>query len=253
MTVSAIVVDDVDNDDDEEPTTTSNKKSNWLWKSLRFVDFRRRVRVVVGDDDAHEPHSRARSHDHRPPHDVTTTTSPPTITTTTTEQPTIHRQFKSFNYNNNHNQFHLGLSDRFVKPLIDKLAMKLSCCACCCFYPKYKRKVDNIYPRQVDAPLVKNEVDKLQYYVTVHPEKLSKIGDCLYHNLKRGLNGAHKNRNYVKNTIEAVEKILVVITPQNLNYFAPYYLKIIQKLLEQSGSSSTNATLVRSASAGKNN
>lgn len=141
-----------------------------------------------------------------------------------------------------------GLERSVLKPHLNKI-MKLSCCACCCFYPKYKRKVDNIYPRQVDSPLVKNEVDKLQYYVTVHPEKLSKIGDCLYHNLKRGLNGAHKNRNYVKNTIEAVEKILVVITPQNLNYFAAYYLKIIQKLLEQSGSSA-GGTLAQSSSGG---
>lgn len=134
------------------------------------------------------------------------------------------------------------------KPFIRKI-MRLSCCACCCFYPKYKRKVDNIYPRNVDAPLVKNEVDKLQYYVTVHPEKLSKIGDCLYHNLKRGLNGAHRNRNYAINTIEAVEKILVVISPQNLNYFAAYYFKIIQKLLEQSGSNS----MVTSASSNSAN
>jgi hypothetical protein len=110
-----------------------------------------------------------------------------------------------------------------------------TCCACCCFYPKYKRKVDNIYPRNYDAPLIKNEVDKLQYYVTVHPEKLSKIGDYLYQNLKWGLNGSDKNRNYVKNTVEAVEKILFVITPQNLNYYAPNCLKIIQKLLEQGG------------------
>jgi hypothetical protein len=96
----------------------------------------------------------------------------------------------------------------------------MSCCACCCFYPKYKRKVDNIYPRVYDANLVKNEVDKLQYYVTVHPEKLSKIGEYLYHNLKKGLNGGSKYRNYVKNTIEAVDKILQVTTPQNLNYYA---------------------------------
>jgi hypothetical protein len=112
----------------------------------------------------------------------------------------------------------------------------MSCCACCCFYPKYKRKVDNIYPRSPDAPLVKNEVDKLQYYVQIHPEKLSKIGDYLYQNLKWGLSGAYKNRNYVKNTIEAVDKILLVITPQNLNYYAVNYLKIIQKLLEQGSS-----------------
>ena len=110
-----------------------------------------------------------------------------------------------------------------------------SCCACCCFYPKYKRKVDNIYPRSLDAPLNKPEVDKLQYYVKIHPEKLSKIGDYLYQNLKWGLNGTYKNKNYVKNTIEAVDKILMAITPQNLNYYANSYLRIIQKLLEQGG------------------
>ena len=112
-----------------------------------------------------------------------------------------------------------------------------TCCACCCFYPKYKRKVDNIYPRSLDAPLVKPEVDKLQYYVQIHPEKLSKIAEYLYQNLKWGLNGTYKNRNYVKNTIEAADKILLAITPQNLNYYATSYLKIIQKLLEQGGAS----------------
>jgi hypothetical protein len=131
----------------------------------------------------------------------------------------------------------------------------MSCCACCCFYPKYKRKVDNIYPRSLDAPLIKNEVDKLQYYVSVHPEKLSKIGDYLYQNLKWGLSGSYKNRNYVKNTVEAVEKILIVITPQNLNYYAANYLKIIQKLLEQGGAGAdfttlTGQTMPRSYSAG---
>ena len=108
-----------------------------------------------------------------------------------------------------------------------------SCCACCCFYPKYKRKVDNIYPRQSDAPLVKNEVDKLLYYATVHPEKLSKIGEYLYQNLKWALNNGYKYAKYIENTIEAIEKILLAITPQNLNYYAPTYLKVIQKLLEQ--------------------
>jgi hypothetical protein len=119
----------------------------------------------------------------------------------------------------------------------------MSCCACCCFYPKYKRKVDNIYPRSLDAPLIKNEVDKLQYYVSVHPEKLSKIGDYLYQNLKWALSGSYKNRNYVKNTVEAVEKILIVITPQNLNYYASNYLKIIQKLLEQGGAGADFAAM----------
>ena len=109
----------------------------------------------------------------------------------------------------------------------------MSCCACCCFYPKYKRKVDNIYPRSYDLSLVKIEVEKLQYYVQQHPEKLSKIGEYFYQHLKWGLNGTYKNRNYVKNTVEAVDKILLVITPQNLNYYAANYLKIIQKLLEQ--------------------
>ncbi|CAF0729610.1 unnamed protein product [Brachionus calyciflorus] len=116
-----------------------------------------------------------------------------------------------------------------------------SCCACCCFYPKYKRKVDNIYPRSYDAPLVKNEVDKLIYYATVHPEKLSKIGDYLYQNLKWGLNNRYKYAKYVDNTIEAVEKILIAINTQNLNYYAPNYLKIIQKLLEQGYGSSPSS------------
>lgn len=117
----------------------------------------------------------------------------------------------------------------------------MSCCTCCCFHPKYKKKVDNIYPRNPDAPLIKNEVDKLQYYVQIHPEKLSKIGEYLYHNLKRGLNGSHKNQNYVKNTVEAVDKILMAITPQNLNYYAGNYLKIIQKLLEQGSGNNFNS------------
>jgi hypothetical protein len=117
-----------------------------------------------------------------------------------------------------------------------------SCCACCCFYPKYKRRVDNIYPRNLDLPLIKAEVDKLQYYAKIHPEKLSKIGEYLYQNLKWGLSGTYKNRNYVKNTIEAVDKILLVITPQDLNYYAGNYLKIVKKLLEQVGASTINTS-----------
>ncbi len=123
----------------------------------------------------------------------------------------------------------------------------MSCCACCCFYPKYKRKVDNIYPRSLDAPLIKIELEKLTYYVKQHPEKLSKVGDFLYQHLKWGLQGSYKNRTYVKNTIEAVDKILLVITPQNLNYYAANYFKIIQKLLEQ------GATQMGSMSDGVNN
>ena len=117
-----------------------------------------------------------------------------------------------------------------------------SCCACCCFYPKYKRRVDSIYARSLDAPLVKTEVDKLQYYAKIHPEKLSKIGDYLYQNLKWGLSGTYKNRNYVKNTVTAVDKILLVITPQDLNYYAGNYLKIVKKLLEQQQTDTTTTT-----------
>lgn len=108
-----------------------------------------------------------------------------------------------------------------------------SCCPFCCFYPNYKRKVDSIYPRNLDGNLVKNEIDKLQYYSCQHPEKLSKIGDYLYQNLKWGLNGSYKNKNYVRNTMEAVDKILIIISPEYLNFYANSYLKMIQKLLEQ--------------------
>lgn len=99
--------------------------------------------------------------------------------------------------------------------------------------------MDNIYPRSLDAPLIKIEVEKLQYYCKQHPEKLSKVSEFLYQHLKWGLTGSYKNRNYVKNTVEAVDKILLVITPQNLNYYAVNYLKIIQKLLEQSGANAS--------------
>jgi hypothetical protein len=109
----------------------------------------------------------------------------------------------------------------------------MSCCTCCCFYPKYKRKVDSIYPRSYEGNLIKNEIDKLQYYSCQHPEKLSKIGDYLYQNLKWGLNGRYRNKNYVRNTIEAVDKILIVIGCEYLNFYANSYLKMIQKLLEQ--------------------
>lgn len=117
--------------------------------------------------------------------------------------------------------------------------------------------MDNIYPRQIDDPLIKNEVDKLQYYVTTHPEKLSKIGEYLYQYLKYGLH-SYKNRNYVKNTVEAVEKVLVATAPQNLNYYAPNCLKIIQKLLEQGGvggrmSGASDTLMTRAHSSGVSN
>lgn len=251
--ISVINLNDDDDDDNDEKSNSSSpinnnnnnnnigtkKPSYWLWKSFQLLDIRRRVAAAsyFNKNEAARQHSPPpHVDDHRNQFEANPTRNTIKL---------INQKGGKVNAGGCINL------DRFVKPFINKLAMKLSCCACCCFYPKYKRKVDNIYPhrRQVDAPLVKNEVDKLQYYVTVHPEKLAKIGDCLYHHLKRGLND--KNRNYVKNTIEAVEKILVVIQPQNLSYFAPYYFKIIQKLLEQSGSSSTSGTLVRSGSAGK--
>ena len=109
----------------------------------------------------------------------------------------------------------------------------MSCFTCCCFYPKYKRKVDSIYPRSPEGNLVKNEIDKLQYYSCQHPEKLSKIGEYLYQNLKWGLSGRYKNNNYVHNTIDAVDRILMVIGSEYLNFYANSYLKMIQKLLEQ--------------------
>lgn len=220
---------------DDDTGKHNNKKNNnaktWLWRNLDLCGaVGRRIQPTSSTRSVTEQQQQEQQH-----HVITVNTA----TATRGQDLVVELELKHL----------LRLRE------LRKAAMKLSCCACCCFYPKYKRKVDNIYPRrQVDAPLVKNEVDKLQYYVTVHPEKLAKIGECLYHNLKRGLNGAQKNRNYVKNTIEAVEKILLVITPQNLNYFAPYYLKIINKLLEQSGSSSsssaastTNATLAHGA------
>jgi hypothetical protein len=80
---------------------------------------------------------------------------------------------------------------------------------------------------------VKNEVDKLQYYSCQHPEKLSKIGEYLYQNLKWGINHTYKYKIYTKNTIEAFDKILLVISPDYLNFYAINYLKMIQKLLEQ--------------------
>lgn len=129
----------------------------------------------------------------------------------------------------------------------------MSCCACCCFYPKYKRRVDNIYPRNLDLPLIKAEVDKLQYYAKIHPEKLSKIGEYLYQNLKWGLSGTYKNKNYVKNTVEAVDKILLVITPQDLNYYAGNYLKIVKKLLEQVGASTISTSNSGGLNAASNN
>lgn len=109
----------------------------------------------------------------------------------------------------------------------------MSFLGCCCFYPKYKTKVDKIYPRDANLDLIKSEIDKLNYYVRQHPEKLSKIAEYLYQNLKWGLAGRYKNQKYVSNTMEAVDGILIILRPDTINAFTSNYLKIIQRLLEQ--------------------
>lgn len=109
----------------------------------------------------------------------------------------------------------------------------MSYLACCCFYPKYKRKVDNIYPRNPELDLIQSEMTKLRYYASTHPEKLSKIAEYLYQNLKWGISGRYRNKNYVKSTIQAVDTILLEINADQLNIYTSNYLKIIQKLLDQ--------------------
>ena len=106
---------------------------------------------------------------------------------------------------------------------------------CSCFgqlRPKYKRKVDQIFPRDAREGLVKSNMDKLIFYALSSPEKLDRIGAYLARKLESHI---YWNRyEFALITMEAMEQLLSACHAPDINLFVASFLKMVQALLESS-------------------
>ena len=106
---------------------------------------------------------------------------------------------------------------------------------CSCFgqlRPKYKRKVDQIFPRDAKDGLVKSNMDKLIFYALSSPEKLDRIGAYLARKLESHI--YWKRYEFVLITMEAMEQLLSACHAPDINLFVASFLKMVQALLESS-------------------
>ena len=106
---------------------------------------------------------------------------------------------------------------------------------CSCFgqlRPKYKRKVDQIFPRDARDGLVKSNMDKLIFYALSSPEKLDRIGAYLARKLESHI--YWKRYEFVLITMEAMEQLLSACHAPDINLFVASFLKMVQALLESS-------------------
>ncbi|XP_028391452.1 protein EFR3 homolog B-like [Dendronephthya gigantea] len=106
---------------------------------------------------------------------------------------------------------------------------------CSCFgqlRPKYKRKVDQIFPRDARDGLVKSNMDKLIFYALSSPEKLDRIGAYLNRKLESHI--YWRRYGFVLITMEAMEQLLSACHAPDINLFVASFLKMVQKLLESS-------------------
>ena len=104
---------------------------------------------------------------------------------------------------------------------------------CSCFgqlRPKYKRKVDQIFPRDARDGLVKSNMDKLIFYALSSPEKLDRIGAYLARKLESHI--YWKRYEFVLITMEAMEQLLSACHAPDINLFVASFLKMVQALLE---------------------
>ncbi|KAG5673665.1 hypothetical protein PVAND_003692 [Polypedilum vanderplanki] len=109
----------------------------------------------------------------------------------------------------------------------------MSCCAkLSCFKPRYKRLVDNIFPANPEEGLVKSNMEKLTFYSLSSPEKLDRIGEYLYQRATHDIN--RRRYKLVEIAMEAMDLLLMACHAQTLNLFVESFLKMIQKLLEDS-------------------
>ncbi|XP_055619562.1 protein EFR3 homolog cmp44E isoform X2 [Toxorhynchites rutilus septentrionalis] len=113
----------------------------------------------------------------------------------------------------------------------------MSCCGCCsALRPRYKRLVDNIFPVNPEDGLVKSNMEKLTFYSLRSPEKLDRIGEYLYQRASKDI--YRKRYKFVEIAMEAMDLLLMACHAQILNLFVESFLRMVQKLLED-----TNPTL----------
>lgn len=111
------------------------------------------------------------------------------------------------------------------------------CCGCCsALRPRYKRLVDNIFPVNPEDGLVKANMEKLTFYSLRSPEKLDRIGEYLYQRASKDIN--RKRYKFVEIAMESMDLLLMACHAQILNLFVESFLRMVQKLLED-----TNPTL----------
>ncbi|KAM7343611.1 protein EFR3 homolog stmA isoform 3-T4 [Cochliomyia hominivorax] len=110
----------------------------------------------------------------------------------------------------------------------------LGCCGCCsALRPRYKRLVDNIFPAIPEDGLVKSNMEKLTFYSLSSPDKLDRIGEYLYQKATKDIN--RKRYKFVEIAMEAMDILLQACHAQTtLNLFVESFLRMVQKLLEDS-------------------
>ncbi|GMR36410.1 hypothetical protein PMAYCL1PPCAC_06605, partial [Pristionchus mayeri] len=105
----------------------------------------------------------------------------------------------------------------------------LYCCVPC--KPRYRRLVDNIYPRAINEGLINMQMQKLTFYAISHPEKLERIGEYLVQRMARDL--ARLRFVQVKIAVEAMDQLLEAChSSPSLVQFTENHLRMVQKLLE---------------------
>lgn len=113
------------------------------------------------------------------------------------------------------------------------MSFLLGCCGCCsALRPRYKRLVDNIFPVNPEDGLVKSNMEKLTFYSLSSPEKLDRIGEYLYQKATKDIN--RKRYKLVEIAMEAMDLLLMACHAQTLNLFVESFLRMVQKLLEDS-------------------
>lgn len=111
--------------------------------------------------------------------------------------------------------------------------------------------MDNIFPVNPEDGLVKSNMEKLTFYSLSSPDKLDRIGEYLYQKATKDINRkrykwvvAHQvphplnlisfSSRYVEIAMEAMDSLLMACHAQTLNLFVESFLKMVQKLLEDS-------------------
>ncbi|ALC40651.1 stmA [Drosophila busckii] len=121
----------------------------------------------------------------------------------------------------------------FFDGFIQKCTDPSCCCGCCsALRPRYKRLVDNIFPVNPEDGLVKSNMEKLTFYSLSSPDKLDRIGEYLYQKATKDIN--RKRYKLAEIAMEAMDQLLQACHAQTLNLFVESFLRMVQKLLEDS-------------------